>query len=153
MLTERHEQEEVLQIFDKIHKETGWRIGFVYGELKEKWGWHEHISPAQYAQTHEAANRAREAQQAAQNSAQLQQGYDYQAGQNMSLATPPQPLSSTISPASSSGNSGTAIRKLPSGIPNPMYRAADFNLPQHPYQEFYVAPTTGFADARGAHIW
>jgi len=28
----------------------------------------------------------------------------------------------------------------PPGIMNPMYATADFNLPQHPYQQHYVAP-------------
>jgi hypothetical protein len=28
-----------LDIFDKIIKETGWRIGFLKTELHEKWGW------------------------------------------------------------------------------------------------------------------
>ena len=32
------------------------------------------------------------------------------------------------------------MRKLPQGIMNPMYAKADFNLPQHPYQNFWVAP-------------
>ncbi|KAK4934024.1 hypothetical protein LTR66_015766, partial [Elasticomyces elasticus] len=30
--------------------------------------------------------------------------------------------------------------KVPAGIPNPMYATADFSLPQHPYQNVYVAP-------------
>lgn len=38
-LVVRREQEEVLQILDKIRKETGWRVGFLITELKEKWGW------------------------------------------------------------------------------------------------------------------
>lgn len=152
VLTDRHEQEEVLQIFDKINKETGWRIGFVYGELKEKWGWHEQVSPEQYAQTHEGANRAREAQQTLQQHAQAaQNSIEYTTGQTVLLSTPPQTVSNVISPASS-GVSSTA-RKLPSGIPNPMYREADFNLPQHPYQNFYVAPTSGFVGSQGGPEW
>lgn len=39
-LTVRREQEEVLQIFDRIKKETGWRVTFIHDDLKEKWGWH-----------------------------------------------------------------------------------------------------------------
>ncbi|KIX04333.1 uncharacterized protein Z518_05201 [Rhinocladiella mackenziei CBS 650.93] len=38
-LTVRREQEEVLQIFDRIKKETGWRVTFIHDDLKEKWGW------------------------------------------------------------------------------------------------------------------
>lgn len=35
----REAQEEVLEILDKIIKETGWRVGFLKSELQEKWGW------------------------------------------------------------------------------------------------------------------
>ena len=38
-LTVRREQDEVLDIFTRINKETGWRIQFIIDELKEKWGW------------------------------------------------------------------------------------------------------------------
>ncbi|KAL2397009.1 hypothetical protein ABEF93_005836 [Exophiala dermatitidis] len=40
-LTSRREQEEVLQIFERIKKETGWRVTFIHDDLKEKWGWNE----------------------------------------------------------------------------------------------------------------
>lgn len=35
----RREQEEVLEIFERINKEAGWRVAFINDELKEKWGW------------------------------------------------------------------------------------------------------------------
>jgi len=38
-LIDRREQEEVLEIFEKIRKETGWRIGALVKELKSKWRW------------------------------------------------------------------------------------------------------------------
>jgi hypothetical protein len=38
-LIARREQEEVLDIFERIRKETGWRVGALYNELKAKWGW------------------------------------------------------------------------------------------------------------------
>lgn len=41
-LTSRREQEEVLQIFDRIKKETGWRVTFIHDDLKEKWHWNQH---------------------------------------------------------------------------------------------------------------
>ncbi|KAF2764894.1 hypothetical protein EJ03DRAFT_281145 [Teratosphaeria nubilosa] len=117
VLTDRREQEEVLQIFDKINKETGWRIGFVYKELKEKWGWNEHPSPEQFAQTHTA----------------------------MPIA-PPQPLHPTPPQQAPRPQQQTPVanKKPPAGIPNPMYKQADFTLPQHPYQNFYVAPANGY---------
>lgn len=41
-LTNRREQEEVLEIFARIKREGGWRIQFVIDELHEKWGWNTH---------------------------------------------------------------------------------------------------------------
>ncbi|KAJ2904484.1 hypothetical protein MKZ38_008015 [Zalerion maritima] len=38
-LTEREEQTEVISILDRIHSETGWRLGKVHIELKKAWGW------------------------------------------------------------------------------------------------------------------
>ncbi|TQS38794.1 hypothetical protein Golomagni_00693 [Golovinomyces magnicellulatus] len=35
----RQEQEEILEIFEKIRKETGWKVGLLYKELRSKWGW------------------------------------------------------------------------------------------------------------------
>lgn len=46
-LTVRREQEEVLSIFDRIKKETGWRVTFIHDDLKEKWGWN--TSPQEYS--------------------------------------------------------------------------------------------------------
>lgn len=104
-LTSRREQEEVLQIFDKIRQETGWRVGFVNTELKEKWGWNNE-------QTVEAPSL--------NGSMQYQQ---YQQAPPTSL--PPAP---------------PARQRPPVGISNPLLATADFNMPQHPYQSYYVAP-------------
>ena len=38
-ITSRREQEEVLELFEKIKKETGWRVSFINDRLKEKWDW------------------------------------------------------------------------------------------------------------------
>ncbi len=54
-LVVRREQEEVLEVFEKIRKETGWRVGFLHKELKVKWGWQEdeeHSSMAQFFPAH-----------------------------------------------------------------------------------------------------
>ena len=42
-LVERREQEEVLEIFTKIQKETGWRIAALTKELKAKWRWADEV--------------------------------------------------------------------------------------------------------------
>ncbi|CAK1358107.1 unnamed protein product [Cercospora beticola] len=159
VLTDRKEQEEVLTIFDKINKETGWRIGFVYKELKEKWGWNEEISPQQYAQTHNAARQAKEAQDEQQRQMQeqaqraqslsLQQGFNFGQQNNMSVMQQQQVTPTQMSPPqqpppsqqqSRPRTSAPAKPRIPSGIPNPLYAQADFTLSQHPYQKFYVPP-------------
>jgi hypothetical protein len=162
VLTDRAEQEEVMRVFEKINKETGWRIGFVYKDLKEKWGWGEEPSAHQFAQTHTAARQAKEAQEAQQRQLQeqAQAAQEYQSRfsqqqqgyQSLNLPMPqhpaPQSLGPTLTPTTSipnqtpskAGAGGGGGKSMPQGIPNPMYAKADFNLPQHPYQNFYVAP-------------
>jgi hypothetical protein len=109
-----------------------------------------------------------------QQSMQLQQGFMYNSqnlAQNMSLPpvqlTPPhQNMSQTPQqqhqprqpqqqqqqqqPPSSAGKQN---KKMPSGILNPMYAKADFNLPQHPYQDVYVAPSSGYGHPQGGVWW
>ena len=159
VLTNRAEQEEVIRVFEKINKETGWRIGFVYKDLKEKWGWNEGPEAHQFAQTHTAVRQAKEAEEAQQRQLQeqaqaaqsihLSQHYGHQSlNLPMPQHPPPQLLGPTSTPTASmptpnsakSGGGGGPPKKMPQGIPNPMYAKADFNLPQHPYQNFYVAP-------------
>ncbi|KAG4424700.1 hypothetical protein IFR04_002233 [Cadophora malorum] len=52
-LVARREQDEVLEIFEKIRKETGWKVGFIGKELKAKWGWpsEDAQQPPQVSQT------------------------------------------------------------------------------------------------------
>lgn len=162
-LTDRREQEEVIQIFERINKETGWRIGFVYKELKERWGWQEDPSPQQFAQTHTAVRQqhndsaVQAVQQQQQQHAQQQQMLQEQAQQaqqqqhnlqlQQSFTSPTQqqnmqsmaPVTSAVQAPTVSAPP-TTHKRPPTGIPNPMYAKADFNLPQHPYQNFYVAP-------------
>nr|OQO25360.1 hypothetical protein B0A51_09933 [Rachicladosporium sp. CCFEE 5018] len=191
VIKDRREQEEILTIFEKINKETGWRIGFVYKELKERWGWQEEVSPMQWNQTHTAARQQKEAEEARQQlqadlqqqqaqaaqqqqqqgmqNMQLQQGFDFSAQSTPSstmsmqqpmhqpqahlLPPPANPQHHQRSSTSSSTSSGSSVpgsgKKPPSGILNPIYKTADFTLPQHPYQNFYVAPSAGHGHAQG----
>jgi hypothetical protein len=112
-LVVRREQEEVLEIFDKIRKETGWKVGFLHKELKAKWGWqHEDTAQQQMA--------------AQQNSlAQFFPTTTQAPAQTTSL--PPAPPQAPPRP-------------MPSGILNPLLKTADFSLPNHPYQQYYQPP-------------
>jgi hypothetical protein len=113
-LENRREQEEVLQIFDKIRQETGWRVGFLFDELKEKWGWNE-----QQQQAHEQVQHM----------------------QNENLTYQPQPLQPPVNPSGIAHPTTLPPgRRPPQGILNPLMATADFTMPQHPYQSHYVAP-------------
>jgi len=109
-LTIRREQEEVLGIFEKIRKETGWKVGFLNKELRAKWGW----------QSEEAA----QPQVVAQQSSLGQFFPPSTQAPSTNLAPAPQPTR----PA------------MPSGILNPLLAKADFSLPNHPYQNSYQPP-------------
>ncbi|OCK78946.1 hypothetical protein K432DRAFT_300879 [Lepidopterella palustris CBS 459.81] len=123
-LTSRREQEEVLQIFDKIRQETGWRVGFLNNELKEKWGWNNEAElHAQQAAQQQNLNSN------LQNAANLQ--YQQQALSQVTL----QPMPTTSLPPAP-----PARPRPPVGILNPLLATADFTMPQHPYQSYYVAP-------------
>ncbi|KAI9721930.1 MAG: hypothetical protein M1812_001887 [Candelaria pacifica] len=120
-LTVRREQEEVLQIVEKIMKETGWRVGFLKKELPEKWGWNqeEPLHPQQQPQP----------QQQQMPTAMMQNQVPYQFQ--------PSPQGST---QSSLPPAPPVQRRIPSGITNPLMATADFSSQHHPYQSYYVAP-------------
>ncbi|PGH19558.1 hypothetical protein AJ80_03894 [Polytolypa hystricis UAMH7299] len=121
-LTSRQAQEEVLEIIGKIIKETGWQVGFLRGELMEKWGWN--------------ANQPQAQQQPQQ---QQQQG---------GSSSPPPPtsggLSSSLLNSAMSASQPTppppSRPRPPAGIVNPLMATADFSFENHPYQNHYVAP-------------
>lgn len=110
-LTNRREQEEVLEIFARIKREGGWRIQFVIDELHEKWGW---------TSTHET-------DMSSNNSTTTASSFYQQSGQASMPPLPQQPPLQTQ-------------RRPPSGIVNPLYRNADFSKPDAPYKNFYVPP-------------
>lgn len=111
-LTDRREQEEVLEIFEKIRKETGWKVGFLNKELKGKWGWQHDEVPQQ-------------PMAAPQNSLAQFFPTTTQAPATSLPPAPPQP----------------ARPAMPSGILNPLLKTADFSLPNHPYQQYYQPPS------------
>lgn len=115
-LISRREQEEVLQIFEKIRKETGWRVGFLNKELKEKWGWNDDAFQ-------QPAQPPPQPMPAAMMHNPPMQNFQFQQ-QPSSL--PPAPPSVPGMPRP--------------GIVNPLMRTADFSAPTHPYQNYYVAP-------------
>lgn len=112
-LVVRREQEEVLEIFEKIRKETGWKVGFLNKELKDKWGWSDEAAQQQHIMSQPSS---------------LSQFFP-------STTQAPAPPSN-LPPAP------PQTRALPSGILNPLLKTADFSLPNHPYQQYYQPPNT-----------
>jgi len=126
-LNTRREQEEVVQILDKIRQETGWRIRFVIQELRKKWGWPE--SPPQQQQLQTQAQQVLSVPPSSHQ--QMQAAYPQQT---QALLQPP--LQAVVQPVRTMPPSTSARPQ------NPLLGAADFSLPQHPYQNWYVAPNT-----------
>ena len=129
-LVDRREQEEVLDIFEKIRKETGWKVGFLHKELKEKWGWqHEDAAQQQMAAQHNSLAQFFPTTQAPATSLppappQAPHQAPHQAAHQAPHQAPPQ----------------APPRPMPSGILNPLLKTADFSLPNHPYQQYYQPP-------------
>lgn len=136
-LNDRREQEEVLEIFTKIKKETGWQVNFVYKELKEKWGWEktpdaplpQPSSLLQSANVHRNQNPATHYSQRQYH--QQQQQYHHQDQQqqiqaqqhHQAVQTHPRPI------------------RRHSQLVNPLMAATDLASlsPGHPYHPHYVS--------------
>ena len=127
-LTVRREQEEVLEIFDKIKKETGWRVTFLRTELIEKWGWNNDDM-----QQHQS-NHSHHPSMGVGNSGGMSNGSGQSAFFQQGTTAPPSMPPIPAHPPPSQRP------KIPTGIVNPLYATADFSKPQHPYQQYYVAP-------------
>ena len=116
-LANRREQEEVLTILEKIRKETGWRVGFLHNELKEKWGWNN-------TSNHDDPFCQPPPMGSAPSAMIPMPGFQYQQ-------PPPTTMPSTAPPTKPMHRTG---------IINPLLKMADFSAPTHPYQSHYVAP-------------
>ncbi|KAF1839346.1 hypothetical protein BDW02DRAFT_148521 [Decorospora gaudefroyi] len=127
-LTDRREQEEVLQIFDKIRQETGWRVGFVNTELKQKWGWDAPQNQDQQQQQPPQPPQQQQQQKQQQGNGHMQDG-NVMYSQQPQIVVPQQMPQVSLPPA--------PAPRRPTGFGNPLL-VADFSMPQHPYQTHYV---------------
>lgn len=181
-LTVRKEQEEVLQLFIRIHRETGWRIGFIPKDLAHSWGWDREPDfklPTQddpRAGLEGFGNPNGGAMQGSKYAVHQFDKYgEMQArreqARNSISSSHAGDMSSTvstkfqqISPLTTAGGAGTSARGSvastltpprkapPQGIVNPMFAMADFSAAKHPYQEYYVAPAHHQAQSQPGHI-
>lgn len=121
-LADPAEQDEVLEIMSRIANESGWRLGGVTDGLKRSWG--------------------RQRSEKGGLVALLEQKQEERGGAG--TPTPLKPVKEAPIPA-------PMVEKVAPPVPvkaavNPL-SLGDFNLPNHPYQNWYEPPsrTTGFS--------
>ncbi|GJC94409.1 C6 zinc finger domain-containing protein [Colletotrichum higginsianum] len=130
VLTDPREQDEVLEILDRIHAESGWRLGKIHTELKKTWGW---PSPApSHANTPGGGASAGDSHHHHHH-----HHHRGSVGSYTSRSGPPgnPPAMATSSAQGSGAASSTPMKALV----NPL-SFADFSLPNHPYQNWYEPP-------------
>ncbi|UQC90009.1 uncharacterized protein CLUP02_15540 [Colletotrichum lupini] len=126
VLTDPREQEEVLEILDKIHAESGWRLGSIHGELKRAWGW---PSPApSHASLGGPAGGA-----GAPGDHRGSVG-SYGGGRPGPPGNPPA-MATSSAPSASSAAASAPMKALV----NPL-SYADFSLPNAPYKDWWKPP-------------
>ena len=127
-LSVRREQEEVIEIFERIKKETGWRIMVIIDDLKEKWGWNQ-SSPHDSTGTGSTSISSYDVNGNALPSSSCffeSVGGGAAGGAGGNTMPPPPP--------------NQVRNRFPPGIVNPLYKNSDFLGPNPPYQGNYVAP-------------
>ncbi|KAK1635542.1 hypothetical protein BDP81DRAFT_450418 [Colletotrichum phormii] len=119
VLTDPREQEEVLEILDKIHAASGWRLGSIHGELKKAWGW---PSPApSHASLGPAEHRGSVG--------------SYGGGGRPGPPGNPPAMATSSAPSASSAAASAPMKALV----NPL-SYADFSLPNAPYKDWWKPP-------------
>lgn len=112
----RDEQEEVIRIFERAKKETGWDVTQVIKELRAKWA---ESAEEQLLRDQNSFNEFTQGVGVGVNGNMSAAPQGLQAGQQQQSQQPP---------------------KLIGGILNPLLARADFSLPNHPYQAYYQPP-------------
>ncbi|KAF8445340.1 hypothetical protein BDZ91DRAFT_149445 [Kalaharituber pfeilii] len=136
-LTNRREQEEVLQIFQKIKRETGWRVDFLHKELKEKWGWETPTSVAPPATTNIMSTPLVGTTTAAPD---LNTFQTHHTAQILTQYQQPHPQPQQYA----------QIRRLPQMV-NPLMAVADLTN-GHPYHPHYVAAPAQHLEQRHPYM-
>ncbi|KAK3389838.1 hypothetical protein B0H63DRAFT_390105 [Podospora didyma] len=135
VLTDKDEQDEVLQILDRINRDTGWRLGKVLMELKKIWGWEIGV-PLGLAPMGVGPCTPGPQPQSRRSS----------RGGNPTPGPPPQFFSSSQPPPQhqqTTAPSPTTTVATPMPMRpnvNPLLAHADFTHQNHPYQNWYEPP-------------
>jgi hypothetical protein len=126
VLDKLEEQQEVVEILERIESETGWRLAALLKNLKRVWGWEKMAGTGLAAQF-------------------LAQNPSTQASKAQQHRQPPPPIQTTTPP---NGQMMPGMEKAqqtlaaprPLRNPNPLSNG-DFSLPDHPYKNWYEPPT------------
>ncbi len=162
-LSIRREQEEVLLLFAKIHQQTGWRLGFIPEDLRERWGW-DPTAPSPLLPTHQEPQRhmsrlsvsSSTGTQAQQYSpyqfdqyGEMQRFLQQQQEQQAQAQAQAQAEAAAAAQAHAQQQTTPPRRIPPQGIVNPMFAGADFGMAKHPYQDVYVPPNHAHQQQHG----
>ncbi|KAK1759237.1 hypothetical protein QBC47DRAFT_293595 [Echria macrotheca] len=156
-LTDRLEQKEVLEIFGRISRETGWRLDKVCRGLKETWRWEEEDDEEG------TGGRARSglAPLPTTTGTSSSTASGGGGGGGRGSAGPPPPgffgsgtaesttgstTTTSTPPVTSTGTGTTTTVAAPTPtrpVINPLLANADFSRRDHPYQNWYEPPSAG----------
>ncbi|KAI0101495.1 hypothetical protein GGR51DRAFT_574902 [Nemania sp. FL0031] len=142
VLTEYAEQQEVVTILERIDRETGWKLTAVITGLKKRWGWVKMEQPSLTARLLSSALPPR-------NKIGKQPAGHMVAGKalgNSTTAAAPQQM--MLTPVMQVPGTAVPQQMQPvvtastsRSVPVNPLSFADFSLPNHPYQNWYLPPS------------
>ncbi|KAM7203842.1 hypothetical protein V8F20_003848 [Naviculisporaceae sp. PSN 640] len=134
VLTDRQEQAEVLNILDKISKETGWRLGRIFAQLKKDWGWEAQGMP--FSAGGNTGNQLHH-HPGPQHQQQQMSPFPTTTASIMSSSTTTATTTASANTATPTISAPTPVRPLI----NPLLVNADFGNRNHPYKNWYEPPS------------
>jgi hypothetical protein len=139
VLNDRPEQQEVIDILERIDRETGWKLGGVLSSLKRAWGWEKTGGTGLAAQFLPPHNKHAASPSGVGVNMQLNRLSTTQT------TTPPQQQHPLVTSPSAHAAAQQLRPTPPMAAPRPMrvnpLSFADFSLPNHPYQNWYEPPS------------
>lgn len=156
VLTDYAEQQEVVDILERIDRETGWKLAGVVTGLKKRWGWEKKMEPP-----HSLTTQLRLGSALPPGGGGHGHGRGKQPVHRMVAGHPPPPAGNSTTtttgaaqqqmmlapvmqvPATAAPQQMQPVVMTSASRPtrvNPLH-SADFSLPDHPYQNWYEPPS------------
>lgn len=158
VLTDIKEQREVMAILERVHRDTGWKLGKVYMELKRAWGWEKIPTFLGAIPSGGPSGSGGTATAGTFMPAPTPQAGIHSPSTTPALAAQyfvPQQQQTQAIPApgpSVASMAGAGDRRIAATTPaaqrppvNPLLVQADFSLPNHPYKNWYEPPNRSTA--------